>query len=171
MVGYDSTYLNMIQPNERLRIDYARFEAAGMPSAQLSIVIRRNNQAPVVDAALNAAIIKATAEIEALPEVTKVIGPASIFAEVAPALAGDDPVTRFAADDASVTDAYIFALSGGNTEIASYVHDGLGRVSAGRVLPLSRERQARATDAARDSGDSREALREHAGLVGRGSPA
>ncbi len=92
MVGYDSTYLNMIQPNERLRIDYARFEAAGMPSAQLSIVIRRNNEAPVVDAALNAAIIKATAEVEALPEVTKVIGPASIFAEVAPALAGDDPV-------------------------------------------------------------------------------
>ncbi len=126
MVGYDSTYLNMIQPNERLRIDYARFEAAGMPSAQLSIVIRRNHEAPVVDAALNAAIIKATAEVEALPEVTKVIGPASIFAEVAPALAGDDPVTRFAADDASVTDAYIFALSGGNTEIASYVHDGLG---------------------------------------------
>jgi predicted RND superfamily exporter protein len=126
MVGYDSTYLNMIQPNERLRIDYARFEAAGMPSAQLSIVIRRNNPAPVVDAALNAAIIKATAEVEALPEVTKVIGPASIFAEVAPALAGDEPVTRFAADDASVTDAYIFALSGGNTEIASYVHDGLG---------------------------------------------
>ena len=75
---------------------------------------------------MNAAIIKATAEIEALPEVTKVVGPASIFAEVAPALAGDDPVARFAADDASVTDAYIFALSGGNTEIASYVHDGLG---------------------------------------------
>ena len=89
MVGYDSTYLNMIQPNERLRLDYARFDAAGMPSAQLSIVIRRNNQAPIVDAALNAAIIKATAEIEALPEVTKVVGPASIFAEVAPALAGE----------------------------------------------------------------------------------
>jgi uncharacterized protein len=125
-VGYDSTYLNMIQPNERLRLDYARFEAAGMPSAQLSIVIRRDNQSPIVDAPLNAAIIKATAEIEALPEVTKVVGPASIFAEVAPALAGDDPVAQFAADDASVTDAYIFALSGGNTEIASYVHDGLG---------------------------------------------
>ena len=80
---------HMIQPNERLRIDYARFDAAGLPSAQLSIVIRRSNESPVVDAALNAAIVKATAEIEALPEVTKVVGPASIFAEVAPALAGD----------------------------------------------------------------------------------
>ncbi len=37
-VSYDSTYLTMIQPQERLRIDYARFEAAGLPSAQLSIV-------------------------------------------------------------------------------------------------------------------------------------
>ena len=125
-VSYDSTYLNMIQANERLRVDYARFEAAGLPSAQLSIVLRRSNHAPIVDAALNSAIVNATAEIEALPEVTKVVGPAAIFAEVAPALAGDQPVARFAADDSSVTDAYIFALSGGNTEIPSYLHDGLG---------------------------------------------
>lgn len=123
-VSYDSTYLTMIQAKERLRIDYARFDAAGLPSAQLSIVIRRNNAA-VVDAALNAAIVNATADIEALPEVSKVVGPASIFAEVAPALAGEQPVAKYAADDSSVTDAYIFALSGGNTEIASYVHDGL----------------------------------------------
>lgn len=125
-VSYDSTYLTMIQPQERLRIDYARFDAAGLPSAQLSIVLRRQNESPVVDAALNTAIAKATAEIEALPEVTKVVGPASIFAEVAPALAGTDPLEKFASDDSSVTDAYIFALSGGNTEIPSYVHDGLG---------------------------------------------
>jgi uncharacterized protein len=125
MVSYDSTYLNMIQPNERLRVDYARFEAAGVPSAQLSIIIQRSNHAPIVDAALNAAIGNATAEIEALPDVTKVVGPAAIFAEVAPALAGEQPMTRFAADDSSVTDAYVFALSGGNTELASYVHDGL----------------------------------------------
>jgi hypothetical protein len=125
-VSYDSTYLNMIQEHERLRIDYARFDAAGLPSAQLSIVLRRDNAEPIVDAALNAAIVNATAAIEALPEITKVVGPASIFAEVAPALAGDAPMAQFAADDASVTDAYIFALSGGNTEIGSYVHDGLG---------------------------------------------
>jgi hypothetical protein len=125
-VSYDSTYLTMIQAQERLRVDYARFEAAGLPSAQLSVVIRRSSDGAVVDAALNAAIVNATAEIEALPEVTKVVGPAAIFAEVAPALAGDQPLARFAADDASVTDAYIFALSGGNTEIGSYVHDGLG---------------------------------------------
>jgi uncharacterized protein len=125
MVNYDSTYLTMIDRTERLRHDYARFEAANLPSAQLSVVIKRGDPRPVVDAALNAAIIKATAEIEALPEVSKVVGPASIFAEVAPALAGDEPLARFAADDAAVTDAYIFALSGGNTEIGSYVHDGL----------------------------------------------
>jgi predicted RND superfamily exporter protein len=125
-VSYDSTYLNMIQPKERLRVDYARFDAAGLPSAQLSVVIRRGGDVPIVDAALNAAIVNATAEIEALPEVTKVVGPAAIFAEVAPALADGQPLARFAADDASVTDAYIFALSGGNTEIGSYVHDGLG---------------------------------------------
>jgi predicted RND superfamily exporter protein len=124
-VSYDSTYLNMIKPTERLRLDYARFDAAGLPSAQLSIVLRRSNQMAVVDAALNAAIVNATAELEALPEVSKVIGPASIFAEVAPALAGDESAARFAADDGAVADAYIFALSGGNTEIASYVHDGL----------------------------------------------
>ena len=44
---------------------------------------------------------------------------------MAPALAGDRPLTAFARDDGAVTDAYIFALSGGNTEIGSYVHDGL----------------------------------------------
>ena len=123
-VSYDSTYLNMIEQTERLRVDYARFDAASLPSAQLSVVIRRVQSAPLVDAALNAAIIGATAEIEALPEVSKVVGPAAIFAEVAPALAGAS-LAQFAADDASVTDAFIFALSGGNTEIASYVHDGL----------------------------------------------
>jgi predicted RND superfamily exporter protein len=125
MVSYDSTYLNMIQAEERLRIDYARFDAADLPSAQLSIVIERGDDA-VVDAALNAAILNATAELEALPEVSKVVGPAAIFAEVAPALAVEQTPERFAADDASVADAYVFALSGGNTEIASYVHDGLG---------------------------------------------
>jgi predicted RND superfamily exporter protein len=125
-VSYDSTYLNMIQPKERLRVDYARFDAAGLPSAQLTIVIRRSGETPIVHAALNAALVKATADIEALPEVTKVVGPAAIFAEVAPALAGEQPMAQFAADDSSVTDAYIFALSGGNTEIGSYVHDGLG---------------------------------------------
>jgi predicted RND superfamily exporter protein len=125
-VSYDSTYVNMIEPNQRLRIDYARFADAGLPSAQLSVVIRRGTETAVIDAALNAAIVNATADIEALPEVTRVVGPASIFAEVAPALADDEPVSQFAADDAAVTDAYIFALSGGNTEIPSYVHDGLG---------------------------------------------
>ena len=45
-VSYDSTYLTMIQPQERLRIDYARFDAAGLPSAQLSIVLRRQNSHP-----------------------------------------------------------------------------------------------------------------------------
>lgn len=133
-VSYDSTYINMIQAGERLRVDYDRFDAGGLPSAQLSLVIRRNSAEPIVSAALNAAIARATADIEALPEVTKVVGPASIFAEVAPALADGGPfdsaqdpaVERFAADDAAVTDAYVFAISGGNTEIASYVHDGLG---------------------------------------------
>jgi predicted RND superfamily exporter protein len=126
MVSYDSTYLNMIQADERLRVDYGRFEAAGLPSAQLSVVIRRRGDAPIVEAPFNAAIVNASAAIEALPEVSKVIGPASIFSEVAPALAEGTSAERFAADDASVTDAYIFALSGGNTEIPSYVHDGLG---------------------------------------------
>jgi len=126
LVKYDSTYINMIQAKERLRQDYGRFEGAGLPSAQLSVVIRRNQPTGLVDAALNSAILNASADIEALPEVTKVVGPATIFAEVAPALAEDQPLGQFAADDASVTDAYIFALSGGNTEIPSYVHDGLG---------------------------------------------
>ncbi len=125
MVQYDSTYLTMIDPGERLRQDYARFDAAGLPSAQLSVVIRQQGAAGIIDARLNAALRDVTAEIKALPEVSKVIGPAEIFAEVAPALAGDRPLAEFAADDASVADAYVFALSGGNTEIASYVHDDL----------------------------------------------
>lgn len=125
MVHYDSTYLDMIHPEERLRQDYARFEAAGLPSAQLSVVIRQNGASTPIDARLNDAIRAATADIKALPEVSKVIGPAEIFAEVAPMLADGEPLDRFAADDASVADAYVFALSGGNTEIGSYVHDGL----------------------------------------------
>ena len=71
--------------------------------------------------ALNTALLDATREIEALPEVSKVVGPASVFSEVAPRLAGSDPVARFAADDASVTDAYIFALSAGTPRSPSYV--------------------------------------------------
>ena len=125
MVSYDSTYLTMIQPAERLRVDYARFDAAALPSAQLSIVIRRKDPA-IVDARLNAALMSVTAEIEALPEVSKVVGPASVFSEVAPALADGTSVEQFGADDAAVADAYAFALSGGNTEIGSYVHDSLG---------------------------------------------
>jgi predicted RND superfamily exporter protein len=125
MVRYDSTYIHMIQRTERLRQDYARFEADDLPSAQLSIVIERQGESPVVDAGINRAIVDASAEIEALPEVSKVVGPAAIFAEVAPALAGEESLTRYAADDSSVTDAYIFALSGGNTEIPSYLHDSL----------------------------------------------
>src|SRR5439155_18904470 len=83
MVTYDSTYIDMIGANERLRQDYARFDAAALPSAQLSIVVRRDDHLPI-DAALNAALANAAADIEALPEVTKVVGPASVFAEVAP---------------------------------------------------------------------------------------
>jgi len=124
-VRYDSTYLHMIAPTERLRVDYERFDAARLPSAQLSVVIRRSDAGESVGAALNTALTNATAEIERLGEVSKVVGPAAIFAEVAPALATDVPLARFAQDDASVTDAYIFALSGGNTEIGSYVHDSL----------------------------------------------
>jgi predicted RND superfamily exporter protein len=124
-VRYDSTYLHMIDSSERLRVDYDRFDRAGLPSAQLSVVVRKKGGTGSVDAALNAALAGASADIEALDDVTKVIGPAAIFAEVAPALAGDQPLANFAHDDASVTDAYIFALSGGNTEIGSYVHDGL----------------------------------------------
>lgn len=124
-VSYDSTYLTMIQPAERLRIDYARFDAASLPSAQLSVVIRRGREEAVVDARFNAAMVDAAREIEALPEVSKVVGPSSVFAEVAPALAGSESLAAFAADDDSVTDAYIFALSGGNTEIPSYVNDSL----------------------------------------------
>jgi predicted RND superfamily exporter protein len=125
LVVYDSTYLNMVDEGERLRRDYARFDAAGLPSAELSVLIWRSGDSGIVDAGLNAAIGSATAEIEALPGVSKVVGPAGIFAEVAPALAGDEALESFAADDAAVTDAYIFALSGGNTEVGSYVHDGL----------------------------------------------
>ena len=124
-VRYDSTYLHMIAPAERLRVDYERFDAAQLPSAQLSVVIRRRDASGSLDASMNAALINATAEIEGLPEVSKVIGPGAIFAEVAPALAGNRPLAAFARDDAAVTDAYIFALSGGNTEVGSYVHDGL----------------------------------------------
>jgi predicted RND superfamily exporter protein len=125
-VRYDSTYIHMIQSTERLRVDYARFDAVALLSAKFCVVIRNSREPGVVDAGVIAAIVNASAEIEALPDVSKVVGPASIYAEVAPALAGDEPMSRFGADNASVTDAYIFALSGGNTEIPSYVHDGLG---------------------------------------------
>lgn len=123
-VEFDSTYLNMIDGRERLRRDYARFDEAGLPSAELTVLIRRGNRANVVDARLNAAIREATREIESLPGVSKVLGPAAIFAEVAPALAGNEPAAQFASNDASVTDAYIFALSG-NTDVTSYVRDDL----------------------------------------------
>ena len=41
----------MIAPTERLRVDYERFDAAQLPSAQLSVVIRRNDASGSVDAA------------------------------------------------------------------------------------------------------------------------
>jgi hypothetical protein len=124
-VRYDSTYLTMFDERHRLRRDYARFDAASLPSSEFSVLIRRTGGTGVVEANFNEAIREATEEIEALPRVFKVVGPAGIFAEVAPALADDQPLSEFRADDASVTDAFIFALSGGNTELSSYVHDGL----------------------------------------------
>jgi predicted RND superfamily exporter protein len=124
-VRYDSTYLTMFDERHRLRRDYARFDAASLPSSEFSVLIRRTGGTGVVEANFNEAIREATEEIEALPRVFKVVGPAGIFAEVAPALADDQPLSEFRADDASVTDAFIFALSGGNTEVSSYVHDGL----------------------------------------------
>ena len=100
-VRYDSTYLHMIERDRaaarRLRAVRrgAACPARSSASSSGAATTRRS-----VDAALNAALVDATAEIEALPEVSKVVGPAAIFAEVAPALAGDEPLTRFAADDA-----------------------------------------------------------------------
>jgi predicted RND superfamily exporter protein len=116
-VQFDSTYLNMIDGRERLRRDYARFDAAGLPSAELSILIRRGGNTGIVDARMNGAIREASRQIEALPGVSKVLGPAAVFAEVAPELAVDETAE-------SVTDAYIFALSG-NTDVTSYVRDDL----------------------------------------------
>jgi predicted RND superfamily exporter protein len=161
MVTYDSTYIDMINPNERLRQDYARFEAAGLPSAQLSVVVRSGANGDSVDAALNTALVTAAAEIEALPEVSKVVGPASVFAEVAPALAETNGVETVADSDASVTDAYIFALSGGNTEIGSYVHDGLGAYRMVVFFPyLDNTRLQRLTD-----GEITGILRKHFGAM------
>ena len=126
-VSYDSTYLNMIQPNERLR---ARLRALrrGRP-AQRPAEHRHPAQrpAPIVDAALNAAIVKRHGGDRGAAgghEGRR----AGVDLRRGRAGAGrtTQPLAQFAADDASVTDAYIFALSGGNTEIGSYVHDGLG---------------------------------------------
>lgn len=125
MVVYDSTYLEMMDRSEPLRQDYARLASAGLPSAQLSVLITREDQSGLMDPVLNAAILRATTEIRGLALVSTVIGPAEIFEEVAPQLAGDEPLERFSANAASVSDAYAFALSGGNSEIGSYVHEGL----------------------------------------------
>lgn len=124
-VVYDSTYLEMMDRSEPLRQDYARLASAGLPSAQLSVLITRKDQSGLMDPALNTAIQRATADIRGLTPVSTVIGPAEIFEEVAPQLAGDEPLERFSADAASVSDAFAFALSGGNSEIGSYVHEGL----------------------------------------------
>lgn len=125
MVVYDSTYLEMMDRSEPLRQDYARLASAGLPSAQLSVLIAREDQSGLMDPSLNAAIMRATADIRGLPVVSAVIGPAEIFEEVAPQLAGDEPLDRFSADAGSVSDAYAFALSGGNSEVGSYVHESL----------------------------------------------
>ena len=64
------------------------------------------------------------------------VGPTAIFDEVSPALAGKEPLARFAADDAAVTDAYIFALSG-NTDVLSYVMVGALLGAAGQPIDMA----------------------------------
>ncbi len=59
-----------------------------------------------------------------------------------------------------MTDAYIFALSGGNTEIGSYVHDGLAAYRLVVFFPYLDNSGLDELTRQQDSGDSREAFQD-----------
>lgn len=117
----DSTYLNMVTQDERMRSDYALLEDATIPSAQIDIVLTADRKDGQVAPDLNTAIRALSDRLLSLPNVHKVIGPSQIYAETAPRLRDDLTPELYDTDIARVTDTYVFALTGGNREVSRYL--------------------------------------------------
>ncbi len=129
-VLFDSTYITMVSEEEVLAKDYAWLEQKTLPSASLSIFLDTGQTTGRLDAELVRAIRDLEAELLTLPGVIKTVGPAEIYAEVAPALAEgfSSETSILSASNDFVTDVFVFALSGGSREIVDYVHPELAEL-------------------------------------------
>lgn len=126
-LNVDSTYLNMVAEDERMRSDYALLEQRGIPSAQIDIVLTSDRTDGQVPPELNDAIRSLGDRLTGLPGVHKVIGPGQIYAETAPRLRDELTPEAYDSDISRVTDTYVFALTGGNREVGRYLDYDLRR--------------------------------------------
>lgn len=122
-VRVDSTYLTMVDKKEPLRRDYARLEQADVAGAQLSLLFQLDRDDAAVPVEFNQALARLDRQLLAIGPVVKVIGPSEIYTETAEKLKGDRPRLQVDQDPDFVTDAYIFALTGGNREVPRYLGD------------------------------------------------
>lgn len=119
---FDSTYLNMVAQDEQMRQDYDLLAARDVPSAQLNVVLRADRTDGIVSADLNKAMAALAQDFLAIDGVQKVLGPPQIYGETAPRLREDIPQATYDADPNTVTDSYVFALTGGNREVGRYLN-------------------------------------------------
>lgn len=124
---FDSTYLNMVAQDEQMRQDYDRLAEHKLPGAQLSIMLTSDQSDGVVTPQLNNALRDLVIDLEAMDGVRKVIGAPQIYAETAPALRDDVPQAEYDANPLMLTDAYVFALTGGNREVSRYLNYDLNQ--------------------------------------------
>ena len=117
----DTTYLNMVAEDERMRTDYGLLEKRGIPSAQLDIVLRTERTDGQVAPELNAALREISTRLTSLEGVRKIIGPAHIYTELATLLHNGLPAGAYDADITRVTGAYILALTSGNRSVGRYL--------------------------------------------------
>jgi predicted RND superfamily exporter protein len=118
---FDSTYLNMVSADQQMRHDYDLLAERGVPSAQLNIVLETGATDGTVAPEINDLLAALALDLGALEGVRKVLGAPQIYTEAASKLRQGQAPEIYDADTLSVTDTYVFALTGGNREVGRYL--------------------------------------------------
>ena len=112
---FDSTYLNMVAPDEPMKQYYDTLDDIDHYSANVSVLLRNKNPEGLLTQADLNAFQDISKAIEAHPAVLKVVGPANIYDEVAPFFPADQN------SDDRVNDIFAFAITGGSSLVDDYI--------------------------------------------------